>query len=68
MTAKEQRISDTIARLLPTLSEGQKDCFLAYAEGMAAALDTRPEGQKDCFLAYAEGMAAALDTIKPRAT
>lgn len=40
MTAKEQRISETIARLLPTLSEGQKDCFLAYAEGMAAALDT----------------------------
>lgn len=40
MTAKEQRISETIARLLPTLSEGQKDCFLAYAEGMAAVLDT----------------------------
>ena len=39
MTAKEQRISETIARLLPTLSEGQ-NCFLAYAEGMAAALDT----------------------------
>ena len=34
MTAKEQRISETIARLLPTLSEGQKDCFLAYAEAL----------------------------------
>ena len=39
MTEKEQRISETIARLLPTLSEVQKDCFLDYAEGMAAALE-----------------------------
>lgn len=40
MTAKEQRISEVIAQLLPNLTDGQKDCFLAYAEGMAAVLDT----------------------------
>lgn len=38
MTPKEQRISETLARLIPALTDGQKDCFLAYAEGMAAVL------------------------------
>lgn len=36
MTETERRIGETIAELVPKLTEDQKEKFLCFAEGMAA--------------------------------
>lgn len=39
MTNTEQKISQTIAELIPKLTEEEKEKFLCFAEGMAAMAD-----------------------------